>query len=384
MRDVSAEARSDGRLAAQSRLLLSKITPADGVRLALRLLPPPSTDPQATLYDWGKLASSLTFTIHPPAGPDRVLKPVSSAKSTYPAGFVHVFVLDAAGLHAGKEKMPWGADASGLLATPGTYTIRVEGRVTPEKQPAFDFSLPAMSFEVRPQSDSWLATEALVDAARRASKLPALAASDSQLVAARIVDDEKDGRWVRLVGEERGMSELMLDSLLSPAGKVVALYEYEHFSCVAEGTQVATPRGPVSIESLSVGDVVWGQEPSGGERVEVRIEHIASAARVDLVDIDGVRFTPEHPVWLDGRWTRAGDASVGASGLGLRGPVGLRRVQNIDQTTRVFDLTVSPPHTFFAGGLLVHNKAVPVTSTDPWNGLFSLPTEAPAPSSSAR
>jgi hypothetical protein len=39
----------------------------------------------------------------------------------------------------------------------------------------------------------------------------------------------------------------------------------------------------------------------------------------------------------------------------------------------VYDLAVDPPHTYFAGGLLVHNKAAHVplgTDPDDQNGLF--------------
>jgi hypothetical protein len=48
----------------------------------------------------------------------------------------------------------------------------------------------------------------------------------------------------------------------------------------------------------------------------------------------------------------------------------------------VVDLSVAWPHTYFAGGVLVHNKAVgvPLAPGDRWQGLFLRRTDAAPPS----
>jgi hypothetical protein len=63
----------------------------------------------------------------------------------------------------------------------------------------------------------------------------------------------------------------------------------------------------------------------------------------------------------------------------MDGPVPLARAARVAGPEAVFDVSVAWPHTFFAGGVLVHNKAVAneIAPKDPWRGTFLRTTDAP-------
>jgi hypothetical protein len=85
-------------------------------------------------------------------------------------------------------------------------------------------------------------------------------------------------------------------------------------------------------------------------------------------------------VFADGRWLPAGEVRAGAllvDPSGRSHPLHRSPVEADTRPTPVFTLSVEWPHTYFAGGVLVHNKAAPVSMApnDPWGGLFSRQTD---------
>jgi hypothetical protein len=87
--------------------------------------------------------------------------------------------------------------------------------------------------------------------------------------------------------------------------------------CLARGTLIATPKGPVAIDQLLPGDPIWTADASG-QRVASVVERIGSVAVprthqvVHLLLADGraLDVSPGHPL-IDGR--RAGDLAAGDS-----------------------------------------------------------------------
>jgi hypothetical protein len=73
--------------------------------------------------------------------------------------------------------------------------------------------------------------------------------------------------------------------------------------CLGRGTLIATPRGPIAIERLRVGDLVWSVD-DGGRRVAARVERAGSAAvpanhRLAVVALADGRLiiaSPGHPL----------------------------------------------------------------------------------------
>jgi len=88
---------------------------------------------------------------------------------------------------------------------------------------------------------------------------------------------------------------------------------------------------------------------------------------VELKSSDGrvVRMTPEHLVRVGSAWERAGDIGPGDI-VQPDTPNDVIFVSRNAVTARVFDLSVEPCQTYFANGVLVHNKSIarPVLAED--------------------
>ncbi len=142
------------------------------------------------------------------------------------------------------------------------------------------------------------------------------------------------------------------------------------YSCIAWGTRVDTPAGPVPIERLRVGDRVFSVDTTTGRRLEVTITAIRSAVRecVSLALPGGVQLvcTPDHPVFDPSRqiYRNAGHWITGEASQLLEvteaesRPIALVGREAYAGVHRVFDLTVDGPHhNFVANGVVVHNKS---------------------------
>jgi predicted lipid-binding transport protein (Tim44 family) len=133
--------------------------------------------------------------------------------------------------------------------------------------------------------------------------------------------------------------------------------------CFPPGTVISTPTGALPIERLAPGDAVLGVT-SDGRLVPVRVEAVyETAIALFTVRTDGgdLVTTAEHPVALaDGGFRPAGDLLPGEEVLLCRtGRLQRAKVLSTCQEPgdrRVLNLQVDGPHTFVAGGFVVHNK----------------------------
>lgn len=140
-------------------------------------------------------------------------------------------------------------------------------------------------------------------------------------------------------------------------------------SCFVRGTLVRTPRGDVPIEDLAVGDEVLSFRPEDGavvrRRVLATLRNVARRVRVLTISGRTIVTTDEHPFWEAERraWISAGDLARGAVLVQLRAdgttyPAAIEAVHDEMRLETVFNLTVEgPEHTYFAGGIAVHNKS---------------------------
>jgi hypothetical protein len=149
-------------------------------------------------------------------------------------------------------------------------------------------------------------------------------------------------------------------------------------ACVAEGTLIATPRGPRPVESLRAGDQVWARGVANATgTATVRAVGVSFARRTLLIELEGdqaLEVTPEHPVMAGGRWRRAGSLRPGDPVSLESGEGRVARVSGDGGPATVYDLTVQPHGTFIANGVVVHNKRFPLRPTadelaGPWVGL---------------
>jgi intein/homing endonuclease len=123
---------------------------------------------------------------------------------------------------------------------------------------------------------------------------------------------------------------------------------------------VETPDGAVAIEDLHVGDRVFGLSDDGEAVVNEVVETHRTLA-VEYFVINGeISVTGTHPFLVGSDWIEAQDIRVGDI---LAGPDGaavpVNSVESVDYGVRVYNISVSGNHTFFANGILVHNKGGP-------------------------
>ena len=146
-------------------------------------------------------------------------------------------------------------------------------------------------------------------------------------------------------------------------------------SCFVAGTLIATPRGPIPIEALVVGDSVWSFSLERGEKIARRVRAVlrSMANEVRVIAAGGnviAGVTPEHPFYdIERREYRAvrdliaGDAlaTLTDNGISPRTIASVTAKELADRSIPVFNLTIDGPEAnYFAAGILVHNKEPPI------------------------
>ena len=130
----------------------------------------------------------------------------------------------------------------------------------------------------------------------------------------------------------------------------IAVHNKGGGGCFPAGTHIATPDGPVAIETVQPGTVVLTGQ--GGTTV-VDATFFTRARVLTLVtDAGTLRTTAEHPILCaDGTFRPAGNLTPGNSLPGAQVVGGALGTEE-----PVYNLRVGPPHTFMADGFVVHNK----------------------------
>jgi len=142
--------------------------------------------------------------------------------------------------------------------------------------------------------------------------------------------------------------------------------------CFAAGTPVETERGPVAIEALHTGDLVWSRDDETGEEgyrpiAQVFVTPDQPLVTVELEDADGaieeIDVTAPHPFRVEGRgWVPAGELEPGDQVESADG--GELEVAGLEETGRtdtVYNFEVEEFHTYFVddGAAWVHNDCTP-------------------------
>lgn len=377
--DNSSTAPGAGAASMELRSFFRHLTPADPVRLAVRFRDAdaggqaPGAGSGAKQLDLHATLGSLEFLLKDPQGNTKRFKLKDSPAKPLAMGFTpssQVLELGAAGLSIGPSTLPWATPVKALFNDAGSYELQANGElVTPAGRVKLESG--ALTFQVATESPSHLSLSALqaiagkLVAERQELSAPPIARAEA-------VEDVDGNRSFRYQLDTGGYDDTVIEVTLSSAGKEVFYDVYTHFSCVAQGTPIATPSGPTPVERLRIGSEVTAYDVRSGRRTTAHVVAVRSAHAERLVELGSLRVTGSHPVFADGQWTHASDLTVGAQLLSsdLK-PLSVVPTP-LTQPSTVYDLSVTEPHTYFAGGLLLHNKAVyvPIGGAQPWDGHF--------------
>jgi len=166
----------------------------------------------------------------------------------------------------------------------------------------------------------------------------------------------------------RGVSRIMgrggARSGTAAAGEEADGSEWAGETCSSfeRGTVVATPKGAVPIERLTVGDSVWAYDEGHRATETSKVTATTSRYAATLLTISAgggeVEVTPEHPLYEDTRgWVTAGSLRVGDL---LRTRQGVARIERIvprHGQFKVHNIALGDAHTYYTSGaeVLSHN-----------------------------
>lgn len=378
-------------LVTAARTMLAKVTPADGIRVALQWRGDKLAKDE---YALGRWLDDLRVQVTGPDGKKVSLAPAPGEPAQadrarlYPRR-TEVLVIDREGLRsAGRpaQSRRWKDAPADVLTAPGKYEVAVAGAFAIEGG-ALAFETGKLAVEIVAPSPDMRTLEELTRAALVAvfdkpeyvdETLRNTGEGGGFAFVKRpyAVDDTSGNRWIWIEKREPN-GHVDLHVAVAPAGEVVAFDERHEFHCVAAGTPIATPAGHRPIETLAPGDPVVGWDAAAGREVVTRVSALVERPASPVVRLGELRVTAGHPVLAGGAWRPAGelapgDAVVRRGGaielLGAFGPSGELAV--------VYDLAVEWPHTYFAAGLVVHNKTAPQPGpSDPLEWIFDRPRD---------
>lgn len=331
--------------------------------------------------DWMRTIASMHVRVVSPDGRVRQfhLDPVESDDWQDQSRVFYVdptlyLTLPEPGIKTGKSKVRWFDVADRSFSAPGIYRVSMKGKIVMlgrlPGEIGFSFESGEIAFEVTNDCPTFAETVESADAAmkgKHTSRIGDLIAEDD--VGHRVVLYRVNDRRTSLIWKEVAIH---VDS----KGNVRKIREKEKFSCLARGTPVATATGSIPVEQIKVGMRIRAFDLDTRRQVTTRVLGIRRGSVPWAIRFArNVLLSPDHPVYAAGSWKlaariQASDALLRLSGKSTPADV-LRRV---DGPFEVFDLTVAPPHNFFAGDILVHNKSMMYTpDTDLWYSFWPRP-----------
>jgi hypothetical protein len=122
-------------------------------------------------------------------------------------------------------------------------------------------------------------------------------------LAVQMTANQGSYRFTLAVGQGQGQR---LTGTITSAGTITIISQEASFNtcpiCLSEGTQIDTPQGPVAVEALKIGDLVWSVD-AAGQRVAARVLKTSrtavpadfQVAAITLEDGRHLVVSPNHP-----------------------------------------------------------------------------------------
>ena len=188
-------------------------------------------------------------------------------------------------------------------------------------------------------------------------------ATDGQTQTRSFTVEMKDGSSFR-IAEKAGEARMDQGSRPNAAGASDAAPLGDQ--CFVAGTPIATPSGPVAIETIRPGQAVLTRDLEAGRLITATVLGCTAseAARILELEVAGaaIRCTAGHPFWIPGSgWATAGDLLPGTPLLTADGSeVVVSALRPVAGGATVYNMEVSGLHTYLvsAAQVLVHNKAM--------------------------
>ncbi len=133
--------------------------------------------------------------------------------------------------------------------------------------------------------------------------------------------------------------------------------------CFLAGTPVLMADGTMKpIEKIKRGDRILAFDEQTRTFQKDRVKRFAKHEVNEYLVVNGhLNITPNQPVYSNGKWIEMGSLKIGGNLLNSQGNVeSITSIQKVHGKVRVYDLEVNPYHTYIAGGVVVHNKKIPL------------------------
>jgi len=123
------------------------------------------------------------------------------------------------------------------------------------------------------------------------------------------------------------------------------------------------------IEKVKVGELILAFDETTKTLKEDKVKEFFEHDADEYLIVNGtLRVTANHPVYSNGKWTEIGKLKIGDTLLNAKGKEEpITSIQKIREKAKVYNLEVNPYHTYIAGGIVVHNKKMPMQAEDKGN-----------------
>ena len=120
---------------------------------------------------------------------------------------------------------------------------------------------------------------------------------------------------------------------------------------LADGTQLP-------INQIKINDQVVAWDANSNQNTIARVTDLLKRSSTGYYLInDLIEVTPEHPFYVNGIWVTAEELNIGDELTTLtEEQLSVTSKEYVEEETDVYNLTVDGPHTYYAHGVLVHNK----------------------------